>query len=240
MWQLGWWHRQAVQTAWQGRASLVFWHVQLAPTPQVFRQTWMVSSASSGVVCLCPHWPRLAPSEEAKLCTYFAGSLRPTQLRALPYFKVPLPILRLQLLMRFHMGSHALPAVVEQGRLARPAVPQHLCGCTLCSTRALQVSDERHLGVGCCPVLPARVCTNRQVWSLKRDAVIPCNVLCSTRTRRLPAVLSSHISWHRDRDPDGSRCQPRPAFILAMQPSQLATKCLLNGPVTFISLYMSS
>ena len=33
------------------------------------------------------------------------------------------------------MGSHALP--VEQGRLAKPAVPRHLRRCTLCGTRAL-------------------------------------------------------------------------------------------------------
>ena len=42
--------------------------------------------------------------------------------------------------MQFQMGSHALP--VEQGRLARLAIPLHLRRCTLCETRAL--GDERH------------------------------------------------------------------------------------------------
>ena len=46
---------------------------------------------------------------------------------------------RLWMLMHFCLGSHALPA--RQGRLARPAIPQHLRRCTLCSTRAL--GDER-------------------------------------------------------------------------------------------------
>ena len=43
---------------------------------------------------------------------------------------------------RMYMGSHAL--LVEQGRLAKPAVPRHFCRCTLCGTRAL--GDERHFG----------------------------------------------------------------------------------------------
>ena len=60
-------------------------------------------------------------SKRAKLCTYFAWFLRPSQLLTVPYFELPMPISRLQLLMQFRMGSHALP--VEQGRLARPAVP---------------------------------------------------------------------------------------------------------------------
>ena len=79
--------------------------------------------------------PRTAPSRKAKLCTYFAWFLRPSQLKTLPYFEIPMPLSRLQLLMRSRMGSHAL--LVEQGRLARPAIPQHLRRCTLCETRSL-------------------------------------------------------------------------------------------------------
>ena len=56
-----------------------------------------------------------------------------------------MPISRLQLLMQFRMGSHALPA--EQGRLARPAIPWHLRRCTLCETKAL--GDERHFVFDC-------------------------------------------------------------------------------------------
>ena len=83
---------------------------------------------------------RTAPSNRAKLCTCFAWFLRPGQLKTVPYFEIPMPISGLQLLMQFRMGSHTLP--MEQGRLARPAVPRHLRRCTLCGTRAL--GDERH------------------------------------------------------------------------------------------------
>ena len=114
--------------------------------------------SSSGITCLnslgfqanmkgqlCRVWdglhvsPRTAPSKRAKLCTYFAWFLRPSQLKTVPYFELPMPISRVRLLMQFRMGSHALP--VEQGRLAKPAVPRHLRRCTLCGTRAL--GDER-------------------------------------------------------------------------------------------------
>ena len=55
-----------------------------------------------------------APVKRAKLCTYFAWFLRPSQLKTVPYFETPMPISRLRLLMHFRMGSHAL--LVEQGR----------------------------------------------------------------------------------------------------------------------------
>ena len=51
-------------------------------------------------------FPRTAPSKRAKLCTYFARFLRP--MKTVPYFEVPMPISRLQLLMQFRTGSHAL------------------------------------------------------------------------------------------------------------------------------------
>ena len=79
------------------------------------------------------------------LCTYFAWFLRPSQFETVPYFQIPMPISRLRLLMQFRMGSHAL--LVEQGRLARPAIPRHLRRCTLCETRAL--GDERHFVFDC-------------------------------------------------------------------------------------------
>ena len=89
--------------------------------------------------------PRTAPSKGAKLCTYFAWFLRPTQFKMVPHFEIPMPIPRLQLLMQFRMGSHALP--VEQGSLARPAIPRHLRRCTLCETRPL--GDERYFVFDC-------------------------------------------------------------------------------------------
>ena len=85
----------------------------------------------------------------------------PSQLHTVPYFELAMPISRLQLLMQFRMGSHAL--LVEQGRLARPAVPRHLRRCTLCKTRAL--GDENF--VFDCPHF-AHV--RRQFRSLYQDA----------------------------------------------------------------------
>ena len=117
---------------------------------------------------LCRVWdglhvsPRTAPSRRAKLCTYFASFLRPSQLKTVPYFELLMPISRLQLLMQFRMGSHALP--VEQGRLAEPAVPGYLRCCTLCGTRAL--GDERHFVFDC----PRFANIRRQFRSLYQDA----------------------------------------------------------------------
>ena len=96
-------------------------------------------SAQKGLGCLHVS-PRPAPFKRAKLCTYFAWFLRPIQLKTVPYFEITMPISRLRLLMQVRMGSHAL--LVEQDRLARPAIPRHLRCCTLCETRAL--GDERH------------------------------------------------------------------------------------------------
>ena len=84
--------------------------------------------------------PISAPSKRGKLCTYFAWFLRPSQSKTVPFFEIPIPISRLRLLIQSHMGSHALP--VEQGRLARPAIPWHSRRCTLCETKAL--GDGRH------------------------------------------------------------------------------------------------
>ena len=64
--------------------------------------------------------------------------------------------------MQFCMGSHALP--VEQGRLARPAIPWHLRRCTLCETMALV--DERHFVFDCTHFAHIR----RQLLSLYQDA----------------------------------------------------------------------
>ena len=107
-----------------------------------FQANMEVSSTGLGwSACL----PKNSSLQEAKLCTYFAWFLRPSQLKTVPYFAIPMPISRLRLLMPFRMGSHALP--VEQGRLARPAIPRHLRRCTLCETRAL--GDERHFVFDC-------------------------------------------------------------------------------------------
>ena len=53
---------------------------------------------------------------------------------------------------------------MEQGRLAKPAVPRHLRRCTLCRTRAL--GDERHFVSDC----PHFAHIRRQFRSLYQDA----------------------------------------------------------------------
>ena len=73
-----------------------------------------------------------------------------------------MPISRMRLLMQFRTGSHALR--VEQGKLARPAIPWHLRRCTLCETRAL--GDEMHFVSDC----PHFAHIRRQFRSLYQDA----------------------------------------------------------------------
>ena len=106
--------------------------------------------------------PRLAPSRGAKLCTYFAWFFHPGQLGFEPYFDIPMPLSRMQLLMQFRMGSHSLP--VEQGRLARPMVPRQLRQCTLCDTHA--IGDGPHYVFDC----PHFAHIRRQFRSLFQDA----------------------------------------------------------------------
>ena len=86
----------------------------------------------------------------------------PSQLTFEPDYEIFMPISRLRLLMQFRMGSHALP--VEQGRLARPAIPRHLRRCTFCDTGA--PGDERHLVFDC----PHFAHVRRQFQSLFDDA----------------------------------------------------------------------
>ena len=105
--------------------------------------------------------PRTALSKRAKLCTFF-GCCDPGQLKTVPYLEIPMPISGLRLLMQFRMGSGALP--VEQGRLARPAIPRHLPRCTLCETSLL--GDERHFVFDC----PHFAHIRRQFRSLYQDA----------------------------------------------------------------------
>ena len=136
-----------------------------------FRRTWRVSLERFGVVCRRHDVsPRTAPSKRAKLCTYFAWFMCPSQLKTVPYFEIPMPISRLRLLMQFRMGSHALPA--EQGRLARPAIPRHLRRCTLCETRAL--GDERHF-VFDCPQF-AHICRQFRSLYQEADGTMQCSV----------------------------------------------------------------
>ena len=112
------------------------------------------------MVCMCPQ--EQLPPEGQNSAHTLHGFCVPSQLKTVPYFELPMRISRVRLLMQFRMGSHALP--VEQGRLAKPAVPRHLRRCTLCGTRAL--GDERHFVFDC----PHFAHIRRQFRSLYQDA----------------------------------------------------------------------
>ena len=117
-------------------------------------------SAQKGLVwsaCL----PKNSSFQEGQAVHIF-WLLRPGQLKTVPYLEIPMPISGLRLLMQFRMGSGALP--VEQGRLARPAIPRHLPRCTMCETSLL--GDERHFVFDC----PHFAHIRRQFRSLYQDA----------------------------------------------------------------------
>ena len=140
---------------------------------------------------LCKVWdglhipPRTTPTKRAKLCRYAASIwfLRPSHMKTLPHFELPMPISRLQLLMQFRMGSHALP--LKQDRLARPAIPGHLRHCALCQTHW-----EMSFGLDC-PVLPTFAAS---IGHCTRALTISCSVSCGTRTKRLSAIASQRFS----------------------------------------------
>ena len=165
-------------TAWP---RFVFWHNMLEP-PRFFGMEGQLCKVWDGLHVS----PRTAPSKRAKLCTSFAWFLRPGQLKPVPYFELPMPISRLELLIQLRTGSHALP--VEQGRLARPAIPRHLRHCTLCQTRTL--GDERHtmFDSKILPTFAARF------GHVTRMPTVPCSILCGTRTRRLSAIAQQPLS----------------------------------------------
>ena len=89
--------------------------------------------------------PRTAPSRGAKLCTYHYCFGRPGDLRFEPHYELPVGISKLRALVKFRLGSHTLP--IEQGHLARPALPCHLCRRTICDTQA--VGAELHCVFDC-------------------------------------------------------------------------------------------
>ena len=132
------------------------------------------------MICRCPQ-EQLTPKGPSS--AYFAWFLRPSQLETVPYFELRMPICRLQLLMQFCMGSHALH--VERRRLAEPAIPRHLRRCTLCENPAL--GHDRHFVFGCQHLAHSlRHCT--------KMLTVSCSILCGTRTRRVSAIAQQPFS----------------------------------------------
>jgi len=119
-------------------------------------------SRESKWTCNCKWEWTLCLKTGCKCCLVCYSQSCPGLLRMPPYYEVPMPISRLRLLIQLCMGSHSLP--VEQGRLARPAIPRHLRRCTFCNTGAL--GNERHLAFDC----PHFAHVRRQFRSLFDDA----------------------------------------------------------------------
>ena len=115
----------------------------------------------------------------------------------LPHFEILMPVSRLRLLMQFRMGSHALP--VEQGRLARPAIPGHLRRCNLCETRAL--GHERHFVFYC----PHFAHIRRQFRALYQDAdgTMQCFVWHKDQ-KAVCHCLAAILNLADDSNPDAS------------------------------------
>ena len=131
---------------------------------------------------LCKAWgglhasPRTTPSKRAKLCTYFAWFLHPSQLQTVPYFEISLPISRLQLLMQFRMGSHTLPV----GLLDQPS--PGISAAALCARPG-------HWGMKGILFLTAPRLPTFAANSVRciRMLMVPCSP-CATRTKRLSAI----------------------------------------------------
>ena len=120
-------------------------------------------SAPVGMYVRCSQQTGQISLHYLKVCTYFALFL---SVVGFAIFVFPMPRSRLRLLMQIRMGSQSSP--VEEGGLARLAIPWHLCRCILCGDRAL--GDERHFvfqcrylwdfrwGLICCQLSRAAIC----------------------------------------------------------------------------------
>ena len=158
----------------------IFWHC-IAELPRGSGDHGGSAQKGSGWSACLPKNSSLQEDSLQEPCTYFAWFLRSSQLKTVPYFEIPMSISRLRLLMQFRMGSHALPA--EQGRLATPAIPRHLCRCSLCVRPGRwEMRGILFLNALILPTFAATFvrCTKR--------LMVPCSVLYGTRTRRLFAT----------------------------------------------------
>ena len=126
--------------------------------------------------------PWTAPSKGVKLCTYHHWFGRPSNLRFEPYYELPVSISKLRALVQSRLGSHTLPS--EQGRFARPALPSHLCRCTVCNTQAVAMSAVL------CLIALTSVTSGPNFLACSKMLHGACVCLCGTRTRSLSAIVS--------------------------------------------------
>ena len=136
-------------------------------TPWVLRQTWRVGSASFGTAIIVSNNSSLATGQ----ALYTVG------MAFLTY-----PFQGYSYCCRSsasRIGSHALP----RGRLARPAITQHLRCCTLCVVFWHQETK------GILSLIAPRLPTSAASFGyLTKVLTVPCSGLCGTRTRRLSAI----------------------------------------------------
>ena len=118
-------------------------------TPTGFKQTWRVSSARFGMVCMCPQQqlPPKGPSSAhilhglcATVCQILSHNFCAFNAHHQPAAAASM--------MQFRMGFHALP--VEHGRLAmaRLAIPS-ISTAALCLREITVLQDERRCIVDC-------------------------------------------------------------------------------------------
>ena len=123
--------------------------------------------------------PRCCPSPGVKLCTYPRWFSRPSDHICPVYWEVPMSTAKLQRILRFRMGSHLLP--IEQG------CP--ICACLaigVCvGSVALQLWVMKGILFLTALILPMFAASF--VHCIKM-LMVPCNVLCGTKTRRLSAT----------------------------------------------------
>lgn len=77
--------------------------------------------------------PGPAPVKGAKLCTYHHWFGRSSSPRFEPYYELPISSIKVRALGWSRLGCHALAIWIniEQGHIARPALPRHLQLCTV-------------------------------------------------------------------------------------------------------------
>ena len=122
----------------------------------------------------------------------FCTVCAPRSAEIVPHFELAMPIFRLQMLMQFFMGSHALS--MNQGRLARPAITRHVHRWTLCESWALD--GDRHFAFDC----PHSAHIRRHFLSLHEhaDGTMQCvmwhqdqNAVCHCLTAILNWLMTS-------------------------------------------------
>ena len=152
-------------------------HFCKKPMPRASQS--QLQSARLEMVCMCSQ-EQLPPKVQSSAHTLH-GFCAQVSRRLCLSFTLPMPDSRLRLLMQFRIGSRAL--LVEQGGLARSAIPRHLHCCTFCETTAS--ADETHFVLTAPNYLSTFATSFTHCIEMQ---TVPRSMFCGTSTRRLSAV----------------------------------------------------